>query len=160
MWNPRLSNLLNTVLLFFMTCQAVQILHGNEAQRKLFSQRYKTMENIPLTQDTLQQWSRCVAHQAGIWTTSNLASQQTTLPEGHGWSFNRESQVPVRSTLPLSSIACTEVVKCGCNGDKGCGAGCSLRKAQWKCTKLCSYKCKTRAIHVYTIEYCKTICCL
>ena len=66
----------------------------------------QAMESIPPTQDALLQHSKRVAYQAGIWTTSDLAQQQPPSPEGHGWTFDRESQswVPVWSTLPLSSI--------------------------------------------------------
>ena len=123
-----------TVVLYNKTSSLESV---NEAWRELFCQKNGTVENIPPTQDTLLQYSKHVAYHAGIW-------KQTPSPEGHGWTFDRESQswVPVWSTLPLSSIACSELVKCGCKSDKGCGARCSCRKAQWKCTELCSCKCK------------------
>ena len=104
----------------------------NEQRRELFCQKNRTMENIPPTQDALLQHSKHVAYQSEIWTTSDLAQQQTPSLEGHGWTFDRESQswLPVWSTPPLSSIACSELVKCGCKSDKGCCARCLCRKVQ------------------------------
>ena len=62
-----------------------------------------------------------VAYQAGIWTTSELVQQQTPTLEGHGWTFdsNSLSWLPVWSTLPLSSKACSELMKCSCKNVKG-----------------------------------------
>ncbi len=73
------------------------------------------METIPPTQDALLQHSKHVSYQAGSWTTSELAQQRTPTPEGRGWTLEKESNawVPVWTTLPLASKACTELVKCG-----------------------------------------------
>ena len=115
----------------------------NEARRELFCQNNKTLETIPPMQDALLQHCKCVAYQAGIWTNSDLAQQQTPTPEVHCLTLDRESNswVPVWTTLPLASKACSELVKCGCKSVKGCGARCSCKKAQWKCTELCSCNC-------------------
>ena len=130
-----------TVVLYDKTSSLESV---DEARRELFCQKNRTMENIPPTQDAVLQHSKRVSYQAGIWTTSDLAQKQPPSPEGHGWTFDREHQswVPVWSTLPVSSIACSELVKCGCKNDKGCGARCSCRNTRWKCTELCSCQCK------------------
>jgi len=101
------------------------------------------METIPPTQNALLQHCKRVVYQAGIWTTSDLAQQQAPTPEGHGWTMDSETKswLPVWTTLPMSSKACSELVKCGCKSAKGCGARCSCKKAHWKCTELCSCYC-------------------
>ena len=115
----------------------------NEARRELLCQKNKTMETIPPTQNALLQLCKRVAYQAGIWTASDLAQQQTPTPEGHGWTLDRESNswLPVWTTLPVASAACNELVKCACKSVKGCGARCSCKKASWKCTELCGCNC-------------------
>lgn len=56
----------------------------------------------------------------------------TAIPEGHGWTLDSNSQSwrPVWITLPLSSKACSELVKCGCKSINGCGTRCSCKKAK------------------------------
>ena len=129
-----------TVVVYDKTSCLVSV---DEVRKELFCQKNRTMENIPPTQDALLQHCKRVAYQAGIWTTSDLAQPQAPTPEGHGWTLDRNSQswLPVWSTLPVSSKACSELVKCGCKSVNGCGARCSCRKAKWKCMELCSCKC-------------------
>ena len=112
----------------------------NEARRELFCQKNKTMEAIPPTQDALLHHCKRVSYQSGIWSTSNWNQQQTPSPQGHGWTMNEEnsSWLPVWTALPVASVACTELIKCGCKSSKGCGTRCSCRKANWQCTELCS----------------------
>ncbi|KAK5916101.1 hypothetical protein CesoFtcFv8_001633 [Champsocephalus esox] len=109
----------------------------------MFCQKNRTMEHIPPTQDSLLQHLKRVAYQSGIWATSELTQQRTPSPEGYGWTLDRDSLVwlPVWSTLPMASAACTELVKCGCKSASGCGARCSCKKAHWKSTVFCSCKC-------------------
>ena len=129
----------NALLLLFMIGQECL----NEARRELFCQKNHTMENIPPMQDALQQHSKPqrVSYQAGIWTTSDQPQQEAPSPEEYGRTLNKDnlSWVPVWCTLPLSSAACSELIKSGCKSDKGCGARCSCRKAKWNCTELCSH---------------------
>ena len=115
----------------------------NEARKELFCQKNRTMEAIPPTQDALLQHCRRVAYQAGIWNTSNKAQQDLPSPEGYGWKLSEECKwAPVWITLPVASKACTELVKCGCKSSRGCGGRCACKKAQWKCTELCSCNCE------------------
>ena len=96
-----------TVVLYDKTSSLGSV---DEARRELFCQKNRTMESIPPAQDALLQHCKRVAYQAGIWTTSKLVQQQTPTLEGHGWTFdsNSLSWLPVWSTLPLSSKACSE----------------------------------------------------
>ncbi len=112
-----------------------------QSRRELFCQKNKTMETIPPTQDALLQHCKRAIYQAGIWTTSDLAQQQTPSPEGWGWTLDDDKWLPVWTTQPVASEACSKLVKCGCKSDKGCGPRCSCKKANWKCTELCNCKC-------------------
>ena len=109
--------------------------HVDEARQELFCQKEKAMEAPPPTQDALLQHSKRVAYQAGIWCTSEHIQQNAPSPENWGWTMDERSQslVPVWTTLPVASKACSELVKCGCK--KQCGGRCACRKARWKCTK-------------------------
>ena len=115
----------------------------NVCQKELFCQKNRTMESIPPTQDALLQHSKQVVYQAGIWTTSNISQQELPSPEGYGWQLNEQcKRSPVWITLPMASKACNELVKCGCKSSRGCGGRCACKKAQWKCTELCSCHCE------------------
>ncbi len=82
------------------------------------------MERLPPIQDALLQHSKSVAYQAGIWCTSEQKEQHAPTPEGWGWTFNEQSRswAPVWNTIPVASKACSELVKCSCKSQNGCGA--------------------------------------
>lgn len=96
------------------------------------------MEMIPPTQDALLQHCRCAAYQAGTWSMSDRVNQEIPSPEGHGWTMDSEgkSWAPMWTTMPVASKACSELVKCGCKSEKGCGGRCACKKAHWKCHVL------------------------
>lgn len=110
----------------------------NEARKELFCQKSQTMEMIPPTQDALLQHCRCAAYQAGTWSMSDRVNQEIPSPEGHGWTMDSEgkSWAPMWTTMPVASKACSELVKCGCKSEKGCGGRCACKKAHWKCHVL------------------------
>ena len=115
----------------------------NEARKDLLCQKSRTMETIPPSQDARLQHCKRVAYQAGIWSTSDKAQQEIPSPEGHGWKLTEECKwSPVWMTLPVASKACTELVRCGCKSSRGCGGRCACKRAQWKCTELCSCHCE------------------
>ena len=127
-----------TIVLYNKTSNQESV---DEERRELFCQ--KKRQWTMFHKDALLQHSKRVAYQAGIWATSDLAQQQTPTPERHGWTLDSNSQSwrPVWITLPLSSKACSELVKCGCKSINGCDTMCSCEKAKWNCTELCSCKC-------------------
>ena len=129
-----------TVVLYDKTSELESV---NGARRELFCQKTKAMEHIPPTQGALIQHVKRVTYQSGIWSTSEKTQQPIPSPEGWGWTLDVDSQawLPVWSTLPIASKACSELIKCSCIKD--CTARCSCKKAQWNCTGLCSCKCYT-----------------
>ena len=130
-----------TVLLYD---KSIEVERVNEARKELFCHKGKTMETLPPTQDALLQHSKRVAYQSGIWCTSEQNEQHTPTPQGWGWSLSEDghSWMPVWNTLPTASKACSELVKCGCKSKNGCSGRCSCKKANWKCTQLCSCSCE------------------
>jgi hypothetical protein len=124
--------------------KASDLEHVDEARKELYCQKERTMDTIPPTQDALLQHSKRSIYQAGIWSTSDQSEQHAPTPEGWGWTLDEDSQswVPVWSTIPVASKACSELVKCGCTSLNGCGARCACKKALWKCTLLCSCNCE------------------
>lgn len=130
-----------TVILYDKTSDLQSV---DEARKELFCLKEKTMERLPPTQDALLQHSKRAAYQAGIWCTSEQSMQNAPTPEGWGWTLDKDSQswLPVWNTLPVASKACSELVKCSCKSQKGCGARCACRKANWRCTALCSCNCE------------------
>jgi hypothetical protein len=76
------------------------------------------MERLPPTQDALLQHSRRVAYQAGIWCTSEQNEQHTKDGDGHlMMTANRGFQ--------CGTLACSELIKCSCKSQRGCGARCA-----------------------------------
>ncbi len=124
--------------------KASDLEHVDEARKELFCQKGKTMETLPPSQDALLQHCKRVAYQSGIWCTSEQSEQHAPSPDGWGWTLDEQSQswVPVWNTLLVACKACSELAKCGCKSQRGCGTRCACRKANWKCTELCSCHCQ------------------
>jgi len=128
------------IVLYDKTSDAENV---NEARKELFCKKSRTMEKLPPTQDALLQHAKRAAYQAGVWCTSDLSEQHAPNPKVWGWTLNKDSQcwVPVWNTLPIASKACSELVKCNCKSQSGCGGRCACRKAGWNCTELCGCQC-------------------
>ncbi|KAL9978412.1 hypothetical protein ACROYT_G015925 [Oculina patagonica] len=72
--------------------------------------------------------------------TQKCLEQCPELPSPSEWGWKRsESQLwePLWTTLPEASKACQELLKCGCNPEKGCRGHCKCVKAELDCTALC-----------------------
>ena len=66
-------------------------LHQIDARKEQFCQKGKTMERLPPTQDALLQHVKRVAYQAGIRCTSEWSEQHAPMPEGWGWTLDKNS---------------------------------------------------------------------
>ena len=116
-----------TVIIYCNTSNLVSV---NEARRELFSQKNRTIENIPPTQEALLLHTLRAVYQTGIWAASDQCEQKPPTPEGFGWHFESATCTwhPVWSNLPVASRACSELVKCACKSDT-CVGRCSCKKA-------------------------------
>lgn len=125
------------VLLYDKTTSITQV---NDVRRILFTQKGRTIENIPPTQAALTQHVRRAVYQGGhIWGQALIARPEVPDPSSWGWSKEQSSTCttwsPLWSTLAPASATCMELLCCGCT--KGCRGQCKCRRASLKCTDLC-----------------------
>ena len=113
-------------------------------ERSCFARRGRQRRDFPQHRMHYCSTKKLVACQAGMWCTTEQIEQHAPTPEGWGWTIDEDSNPWVRvwNMLPVVSKACSELVKCSCNIQSGCGARCACRKACWNCTELCSCHCE------------------
>lgn len=129
-----LSTLKHFVVLIYDRTSAC--LDVNEARKHLFTQRSRSLENIPPTQDALRQHIKGAMYQANTWNLALVPRPFLPSPSDWGWVDTDAGWQPLWTTLPEASQACYELVHCGCK--KGCTGHCKCKKAALKCTALCS----------------------
>lgn len=125
------------MILMYNRTSTVQSL--NQARIALFTQKGRSLENIPSTSATLIQHIKRAVYQAGYcWGQCLEPCPELPSPNEWGWKWS-ESQLwePLRTTLPEASKACQELLKCRCNPEKGCSGQCKCVKAKLECTALC-----------------------
>ena len=124
------------VLLYDRTCPVAGV---NEARKRLFTQKGRSIECIPPTSAALFEHAKRVAYQAGhIWGQSLILSPDIPSPAEWGWIKGYSNQwEPFWSSSSQASVSCQELLKCGCNPDKGCRGRCKCQKAEMLCTALC-----------------------
>ena len=120
------------VLMYNRTSEVTEV---NEARKQLFTQKSRTLENIPPTKAALVQHIRHTYFQANIWNQSLLTSPQIPDPSDLGWVKESNGWQPLWTNLPEASNSCHELIRCRCN--KGCTGRCKCAKAALKCTALC-----------------------
>ena len=125
-----------TVILYDRTSTTDSV---NKARREPFSQKDRSLENLPLTQDVLLQHVLRVAHQSGIWTNSVVSDFEIPNPDDWGWKLEDGQWQPIWTTLPPASTACTELINCNCK--KSC-TRCKCSQASLPCTDLCRCQCQ------------------
>ena len=71
--------------------------------------------------------------------TKHLIQQILPDPNEWGWKYDEGNRVFTISwmTIPQASAICQELVRCGCNKEKGCKGRCKCRKVSLPCTALC-----------------------
>ena len=97
----------------------------------------KPLENIPPTQGALVQHVRRAVFQAGyIWGQALIVQQEVLSPTEWGWKESESMLVPNWTDLPEASVACQELIRCGCK--KSCQGLCKCFRAHICCTTLCA----------------------
>jgi len=129
-----------TIVLY---CKNSNIEIVDEARMELFCKDNKAMENIPPTSDALLQHAKRAAYQASVWTSSQDCQQNRPKLESWGWTWDECSKEwqPVWINQPIASNSCLELIKCACKSEKGCGARCGCKRANFSCTELCKCHC-------------------
>ena len=111
----------------------------NEQRKEMFCHRNQNPEMIPPTQNALYHHCQRALYQASIWKSANVAEMKAPDPTKHGWRKEGQRLLPVWISIPEVSIACQELLKCGCK--RPCGNACSCKKKSLNCTALCKCNC-------------------
>lgn len=130
------------VLMYDRTSQCDNV---NDARQVLFSQKGRSLDNIPPTSDALLQHTRRVALTAGhCWGQSLVSLPEMPSPGDWGWSKCDTGWTPLWTTIPEASKVCQELLRCGCKSKNGCTGRCKCVNADMPCTALCKCggKCK------------------
>ena len=113
-----------TVLLYDRTNESNSV---NEVRKHLFTAKGRTLQNISPTAAALEQHARPAALQGGyIWGHAHEPRLLGVSPAEWGWTKESGKWMPLRSSLPIASEACRDLIRCGCV--KGC-------TGQYKCVK-------------------------
>lgn len=112
----------------------------NECRKILFTSKGRSLEGIPPTSDALlMHFKRAIYQASYCWSQSLIAQQDLPDPTRWGWN-NTENEYAISwMTQPEASMVCRELIRCGCNREKGCKSRCKCVRANLKCTALCQY---------------------
>lgn len=96
----------------------------NDVRQDLFTQKGRAIDAIPPTYAALYQHTQRAAYQAGYcWGQALCPSPTLPSPAEHGWTKEADLHSPWKplwTTLLPASNSCMELLKCGCDKDKGC----------------------------------------
>lgn len=116
------------------SCESV-----DDARQELFTHKGRAIELIPPISAALFQHAKRAVYQAAyIWDQALLRDPKLPDPSDWGWT-KRTSGLwePLWTTLPEACKSCQELIKYGCNVDKGCRGRCKCVKAGVACTTYC-----------------------
>ena len=120
------------MLMYDRTSESMEV---NDARKQLFSQKSRSLENIPPKQAALKQHINRTCFQANIWNQSMVLDPEMPEPSDWGWTKESTGWQPLWTTIPEAAKSCNELIRCNCQ--KGCIGRCSCVKAALKCTDLC-----------------------
>ena len=120
------------VLMYDRTSEATEV---NDVRRELFTQKSRTLENIPPTQAALKQHMKHTCYQANCWNHVLVLDPDMQEPSDWGWAKEPSGWQSIWTILPEASTLCHELIHCRCK--KGCTGRCKCAKAGLKCTALC-----------------------
>ncbi len=122
-----------TVLLYDRTSESNSV---NEVRKHLFTAKGRTLQNIPPTLSALEQHVKRATLQGGrIWGHAQDVQLLDVSPDSWGWTSESGKWQPLWSSLPVASVSCRGLIRCGCV--KGCTGRCKCAKAGLPCTALC-----------------------
>ena len=126
------------VILYSRTCPEIRI---NSARKYLFAKGTNKLDKIPPTRAALYQHIRRVCYQASfVWGQCLIPNPVYPDPKDWGWHRDdlQDNWRPFWSSLPDASKACKELIRCGCNPNKGCRGLCKCCRSNLACTDLCA----------------------
>ena len=131
--NATISTLQRFVV--FMYDRTSDIEEVNVVRKYLFTQKSRSLENLPPTLAALEQHIKSVCYQSNCWNQAFNPNPNLPSLADWGWKEEQTEWQPVWTTLQEASRSCSELVRCGCK--KGCTRRCKCFKAALKCTALC-----------------------
>jgi len=124
---------------FFVNMYGGGAQHINDQRKMIFCQRNQNPELMPPTQNALFHHCQRALYQASVWVSAHIAEMKAPDPLEFGWKMHDQRLLPVWMLIPEISIACQELIKCGCK--RACGNACSCLKKSLNCTALCKCIC-------------------
>ena len=112
------------VLMYERTSESTEV---NDARKQLFTQKSRTLENIPPPQAALIEHVKRTCYQANCWNQALVLDPVMPDPSDWGWTKERTEWQPQWTTLPEASKSCHELIHCHCQ--KGCTGRCKCAKA-------------------------------
>ena len=88
------------VLMYDRTSESMDV---NDARKQLFTQKSRTLENIPPTQAALEQHIKRTCYQANCWNQALAKDPEMPEPSDWGWTNERTGWQPLWTTLPEAS---------------------------------------------------------
>ena len=108
----------------------------NECRKDLFARKGRLPDGIPPTLDALKLHIYMAVYQASYCWAQSLLKEATPDPTEWGWRKADGYEI-VWTKLPEAAKICQELVRYGCQSEKGCRGRCKCIKASLKCTALC-----------------------
>ena len=106
------------VLMYDRTSECLKV---NDSRKQLFTQKSRTLQNIPPTQAALQQHIKRTCYQANCWNQTLVKDQEIPDPSNCGWTKETTKWQPLWTTLLEVSQSCYELISCRCKKDcPGC----------------------------------------
>ena len=99
------------VLMYDRTSECMEV---NDARKHLFSQKSRTLENIPPTQAALKEHIKRTCFQANLWNQSLVLDPEIPEPSDWGWTKESTGWQPFWTALPEAARSCHEQIRCNC----------------------------------------------
>ena len=131
--------LLEHFIVIMHDCSSICTYH-NEVREDLFARKGRSIEAIPPTADAFLKHTKRVVYQAA-YRWAQCLSPLFNLPSPSQWGWHKQEDEKwklIWITLEPASVACQELLKCGCKQENGCSSRCKCRKADLPCTALCN----------------------
>ena len=106
--------------------------------RAFHQKKGRQMEALPPTRAALFQHVKRATYQAGnVWCQSLISALNLPYPIDWGWKIVSNEYVLLWTTLSDAWVSSRELLKCGCNIEKGCSGRCTCARPGFPCTELC-----------------------
>ncbi len=111
----------------------------NACRKDLFTRKGRALEALPPTSAGLLEHIKRAAYQGGhCWGQALIPAPTLPSPGNWGWQKNATQMwEPYWTSLPEASKACQQLIRCGCDPEKGCASHCKCVRNELKCTALC-----------------------